>query len=94
MLITGGKTSEHATKCSGCQLKEEWQTSGSVPIDSPLVSQLKKPTVTQTSRILASLFREENEMAGPNVLQTQAHIIKAAPTAVLIPIFSPNATAI
>ena len=31
VLLTGGNTSEHATKCSGCQPKEELQTSGSVP---------------------------------------------------------------
>ena len=37
MLLTGGKTSEHATKCSGCQPKEELQTSGSVPKGPPLV---------------------------------------------------------
>ena len=38
LLITEGKTSEHATNCSGCQPKEELQTSGSVPKGSPLVS--------------------------------------------------------
>ena len=38
VLITGGKISEHATKCSGCQPKEELQTSGSVPKGPPLVS--------------------------------------------------------
>ena len=37
VLRTGGKTSEHATKCSGCQPKEELQTSGSVPKGSPLL---------------------------------------------------------
>ena len=58
VLITGGKTSEHATTCSGCQPKEELQTSGSVPKGPPLVSQLGNPTVTQTSRILASLVLE------------------------------------
>ena len=58
MLITGGKTSEHATKCGGCQPKEELQTSRSIPKGPPLVSQLENPTVTQTSRILASLVRE------------------------------------
>ena len=40
VLITEGKTSEHVNKCSGCQPKEELQTSGSVPNGSPLVSQL------------------------------------------------------
>ena len=63
MLITGCKTSEHVTKCSGCQPKEEWQTSGSVPKGSPLVSQLENPTVTQTSRILASLVRESEQLS-------------------------------
>ena len=63
VLITGGKTSEHATKCSGCQPKEELQTSGSVPKGSPLVSQLENPTVTQTSRILASLVRGSEQLS-------------------------------
>ena len=63
MLITGGKTYEHATKCSGCQPKEELQTSGSVPKGLPLVSQLESPTVTQTSRILASLVLESEELS-------------------------------
>ena len=39
VLITEGKTSEHATKCSGCQPKEELQTSGSVAKGPPLVFQ-------------------------------------------------------
>ena len=30
VLITEGNTSEHATKCSGCQPKEKLQTFGSV----------------------------------------------------------------
>ena len=63
MLITEGKTSEHATKCSGCQPKEELQTSGSVPKGSPLVSQLENPTVTQTSRVLASLVLESEQLS-------------------------------
>ena len=50
MLITQG-----AYKCSGCQPKEELQTSGSVLKGPSLISQLENPTVTQTSRILASL---------------------------------------
>ena len=58
VLSTGRNTSEHATKCSGCQPKEELQTSRTVPKGPPLVSQLENPTVTQTSRILASLVRE------------------------------------
>ena len=63
VLITGGKTSEHAKKCSGCQPKEELQTSGSVPKGSPLVSQLKNPTVSQTSRILASLVLASEQLS-------------------------------
>ena len=61
MLIVEGKTSKHATKCSGCQPKEDLQTSGSVSKGSPLISQLEKPTVTQTTRILASLVRESEQ---------------------------------
>ena len=63
MLIIEGKTSEHATKCSGCQPKEELQTSGSVPKGPPLVSQLENPTVSQTSRILASLVLESEQLS-------------------------------
>ena len=63
VLITEGKTSEHATKCSGCQLEEKLQTSGSVPKGSPLVFQLENPTVTQTSRILASLVLEPEQLS-------------------------------
>ena len=63
VLMTEGKTSEHATKCSGCQPKVELQTSGSVPKGPPLVSQLENPTVTQTSRILASLVRESEQLS-------------------------------
>ena len=39
------------------------QTSGSVPKGSPLVSQLKNPTVSQTSRILASLVLESEQLS-------------------------------
>ena len=63
MLITEVKTSEHAAKCSGYQTKEELQTSGSVPKGPPLVSQLENPTVTQTSRILASLVLESEQLS-------------------------------
>ena len=63
MLVTEGKTFEHATKCSGCQPKEELQTSRSVSKSSPLISQLKKPTVSQTSRILASLVLESEQLS-------------------------------
>ena len=63
VLITGSKTSEHTTKCSGCQPKEELQTSRSVSKGAPLVSQLENPTVTQTSRILASLVLESEKVS-------------------------------
>ena len=63
VLLTGGKISDHATKCSGCQPKEELQTSGSVPKGPPLVSQSENPTVTQTSRILASLVLESEQLS-------------------------------
>ena len=63
MLITEGETSEHATKCSGCQPKEELQTSGSIPKGPPLVSQLEYPTVSPTSRILASLVLESEQLS-------------------------------
>ena len=59
-LITEGKTSEHATKCSGCQPKEELQTSRNV---SPLVPQSEKASVSQTSRILASLVLESEQLS-------------------------------
>ena len=54
---------EHATKCSGCQPKEELQTYGSVPRGPPLVSQLENLTVTQTLRILASLVLESEQLS-------------------------------
>ena len=60
MLIIEDKTSEHATKC---QPEEELQTSGSIPKGPPLVSQLENPTVTQTSRILASLVLESEHLS-------------------------------
>ena len=63
MLITEGKTSEHATYCSGCQPKEELQTSGSIPRGPPVVSQLENPTVSQTSRLLASLVLESEQLS-------------------------------
>ena len=63
VLIIEGKTSEHATKCSGCQPKEELQASGSVPKGPPLVYQLENPTVSRTSRILASLVLESEQLS-------------------------------
>ena len=63
VLLIEGKSSEHATKCSGCQPKEELQTSGSVPKSSPLIFQLVKPIVSQTSRVLASLVLESEKLS-------------------------------
>ena len=63
VLVTEDKTSEQATKCSGCQSKKELQTSRSVPKGPPLISQLENPTVTQTSRILASLVLESEQLS-------------------------------
>ena len=62
-LITEDKTSAHATKCSGCQPKEELQTSGSVSKGQPLISLLENPTVSLTSRTLASLFLESEQLS-------------------------------
>ena len=62
VLIIEGKTSEHVNKCSDCQPKEKLQTSGSVPKGPPLVSQLENPTVSQISRILASLVPESEQL--------------------------------
>ena len=58
MLITEGKTCEHVNKRCGCQPREELRTSGSIPKGQPITSILEEPTVTQTSRILASLVLE------------------------------------
>ena len=63
MLITEGKTSEHENKRCGCQPKEELLPSRSVPKGPPLVSQLENPTVAQTSRILASLVLESEQLS-------------------------------
>ena len=50
-------------KSCGCQPKEDWQISGSIPKGRPLTSQLEEPTVTQTSRILASLVQESEQLS-------------------------------
>ena len=63
VLITESKTSEHATKCSGCQSKEKLQISQSVSKGSPLILQLENPTVSQTSCILASLVLESEQLS-------------------------------
>ena len=38
------------------------QTSGSIPKGQPLTSKLEEPTITQTSRILASLVLESEQL--------------------------------
>ena len=63
MLTTEGKTSKHATNYSGCQPKENLQTSGGVLKGSPLITQLEEPTVSETSRILASLVLESEQLS-------------------------------
>ena len=63
VLITESKTSEHVTKRCGCQPKEDLQPSRSIPKGLPLTSPLKEPTVTQTSRILASLVLESEQLS-------------------------------
>ena len=60
MLITEDKTSEHVNKRCGCQPKEDLLPSRGIPKGQPLTSPLKEPTVTQTSRILASLVLESD----------------------------------
>ena len=63
VLITEGKTSEHVNKRRGCQPKEGLLPSRSIPKGQPLTSPLKEPTVTQTSRILASLVLESEQLS-------------------------------
>ena len=63
MLITEGKPSEHVNKRCGCQPKEDLLPSRSIPKGQPLTSLLKEPTVTQTSRILASLGLEPEQLS-------------------------------
>ena len=63
MLITEDKTSEHVNKRCGCQPKEDLLPSRSIPKGQPLTSPLKEPTVTQTSRILASLVLESEQLS-------------------------------
>ena len=50
------------TRC-GCQPKEDLLPSRSIPEGQPLTSPLKEPTVTQTSRILASLVLESEQLS-------------------------------
>ena len=63
MLITEGKSSEHVNNRCGCQPKEDLLPSRSIPKGQPLTSPLKEPTVTQTSRILASLVLESEQLS-------------------------------
>ena len=63
VLITEGKTYEHANKRCGCQPKEDLQTSRSVSKTSPLISRLEKPSAFQISRILASLALESEQLS-------------------------------
>ena len=90
VLITEGKTSEHVNKCSGCQPKEELQTSGSVPNGSPLVSQLENPTVAQTSRILASLVPESEQLSRAPLYDDDDDDIDHDKTDTVIPWSSPS----
>ena len=63
VLITEGKTSEHVNKRCGCQPKEDLLPSGSIPKGQPSTAPLKEPTVAQTSRILASLVLESEQLS-------------------------------
>ena len=63
VLITEDKTSEHVNKRCGCQPKEDLLPSRSIPKGQPLTSSLKEPTLTQTSRILASLVLESEQLS-------------------------------
>ena len=47
----------------GCQPKEDLLPSRSIPKGQPLTSPLKEPTVTQTSRILASVVLESEQLS-------------------------------
>ena len=63
VLITEGKTSEHVNKRCGCQPKEDLLPSRSISKGQPLTSPLKEPTAAQTSRILASLVLESEQLS-------------------------------
>ena len=58
MLATEGKTSEHVNKRCDCQPTEDLLPSRSIPKGQPLTSPL-----TQTSRILASLVLESEQLS-------------------------------
>ena len=63
VLITEDKTSEHVNKRCSCQPKEDLLPSRSIPKGQPLTFPLKEPTVTQTSRILASLVLDSKQLS-------------------------------
>ena len=63
VLITEDTSSEHVNKRCGCQPKEDLLPSRSIPKGQPLTSPLKEPTVTQTSRTLASLVLESEQLS-------------------------------
>ena len=63
VLLTEDKISEHVNKHCGCQPKEYLLPSRSIPKGQPLTSPLKEPTLTQTSRILASLVFESEQLS-------------------------------
>ena len=64
VLITEKKFSENVVKCCGCQPKEDLQPSLSVPQGNPLTSKFEEPAVSQTSRLLASLVLESEQLSG------------------------------
>ena len=63
VVITEDKTSEHVIKRCGCQPKEDLLPSRRIPKNQPVTFPLKEPTVTQTSRILASLALEFEQLS-------------------------------
>ena len=63
VLVTEGETSEHVNKRCGCQPKEDLLPSRSIPKGQPVTSQLGNRTVTQTSRIIASLVLESEQLS-------------------------------
>ena len=63
VLITEDSSSEHVNTRCGCQPKEDLLPSRSIPKGQPLTTPLKEPTVTQTSRILASLVLESEQLS-------------------------------
>ena len=64
VLITEKKFSEHVVKCCGCQPKEDLQPSLSVSQGNPLTTKFEEPAVSQSSRQLASLVLESQQLSG------------------------------